>query len=51
MWQNYAWIKYLFKVQDRPGNFNETEYKKYNETDVHWESILQLAFKKWPLFV
>ena len=27
--QNHAWVKEPFKVQDRPMDFNVTEYKKF----------------------
>lgn len=29
MLQNHAWVKYTLKVQERPVDFNVTEYKKF----------------------
>lgn len=46
--QNHAWVKDLFKVQDRPMDFNLTEYEKVS--DKVSGSTLQLIFKK-PLLV
>lgn len=45
MLQNPTWIKDLFKVQDRPMEFNRTNE---NLTDFVLESTLQLTSKKLP---
>lgn len=29
MLQNYAWVRYSFKVKDRPIDFNLIEYEDY----------------------
>lgn len=44
--QNYAWLKDLLKVQDRPNNFKVTEYKKF--TDMVSGSTWQLTVKELP---
>lgn len=43
---NHAWVKDLFKVQERSMNFKVTEYE--NVTDMVSDSTLQLPFKKLP---
>lgn len=44
--QNYAWLKDLLKVQDRPNDFKVTEYKKF--TDMVSGSTWQLTVKELP---
>lgn len=44
MLQKHVWVKDLFKVQDRPVDFNETHYEKF--IDMVLDFILQLIFKK-----
>ena len=44
--QNYGWVKYPFKVQDKSIHFNVTEYKKI---DVVSKFALQPPFKKLSL--
>lgn len=45
--QNHFWLKDLFKVKERPINFNVTGYKKF--TDIVPGYTLQLTCKKLPL--
>lgn len=47
LFQNHAWIKDPFKVQDRPMDFNGG--KKEMFTDVVSDSTLQLTFMKLPI--
>lgn len=42
---NQAWVKGLFKVQDKPMDFSATEYQR-KVIDPVSDSTLQLAFKK-----
>lgn len=43
MLQNHAWVKDLFKVQNRPMNSKVTEYEKFiNKVS---DSTLQLTYK------
>lgn len=44
MLQNHAWMKEPFKMQDRPMDFNITEYKQF--IDIVSDSTLSLTFKK-----
>lgn len=44
--QNYAWLKDLLQVQDRPNDFKGTEYKKL--TDMVSGSTWQLTVKELP---
>lgn len=45
--QNHAWITNPFKVQDRPMDFNVTEYKRF--IDMVSNSTLQINIKKLQL--
>lgn len=45
--KSHAWIIDPFKVQDKPGDFNVTEYKRF--VDRVLVSTLQINIKKLPL--
>lgn len=44
---NSSTVKDVFKVQDKPMDFNVTEHKMF--TDMVWDSTLQLTILKTPL--
>lgn len=44
MLQNYLWVKGPFKMQDRPIDFNITEYEELIDMIPHY--TLQLTFRK-----
>lgn len=48
MLQNHTWVKDTSKVQNRPVDFNGTEYENFIE--MLSDSTLLLTFKK-PLFI
>lgn len=47
--KNQAWVKETFKVQDRPMDYNISEYKKFINTVS--ESSLPLTLKNYHLLI
>lgn len=47
MLQSHTWLRETFKVQDKPVDFNVTEYESFTGTVS--DSTLQLIFKEQSL--
>ena len=42
------WVKYRFKAQNKPINFNVTEFEKF--MDMVSDSMMQFTFKKLSIW-